>query len=421
MPSRDDMHQPEAEATEPGLQRPKTLFQRVSSGFSTIMPKIRREHSKVDVSGRPQTAPDVPRKPIFESLRHRLHPPSRPHPHVPRINIPQLSDADSVCPYDSSVYFSFPSIETPRSNVCGPRTISRPTTSEPCTECRSRSPFSHLASAYRRAGACRRSNSAVETRISEITSNESSPEDGPRIVPDTVAATRLDNPPRRASLPPDQVPFFHNPSRLLSVPRDTRPARPSSLTLGSMSRVRGFQTHDVRPVSPKLHHLHGLPHAKEYPYVHKHEVEAHLIAIRTGSPSTLLRHIGEVTSSVDPREPYANYSQTVFYGQTFSLASSRRPSQPETTIAQRMGASGNIVAEDDRRGSAPRTMWDELENSRVYRRRTPQPSDQQRDQRDRVHDDSEGSFSTLTTQSPSTVDKLAAHMSKHLSFDFASR
>ncbi|KAH7083739.1 hypothetical protein FB567DRAFT_447230 [Paraphoma chrysanthemicola] len=359
--SRDDLHHPEAEPTEPGLERPKTLFQRVSSGFSAIMPKLRRDHSKADVSGRPETAPGVPCRPTFGSFRHRVHPPSHPHPDVPRISIPRLSDADPVCPYDSSVYFSFPSIETPRCSFCGLRTISRPAPSEPCPECKSRSPFSHLASAFGRAGAWRTSNSVEETHISEFTSSESSLEDGPRRVPDTVAATRVGNPPRRASLPPDQVPFFLNSSRLLSVPQDVTPGRPSSSAQGSISRVRGFRPQDARPVSPKLHHLHGLPRSKEHPYVHKHEVEAHLLAIRTGSPSTLLRHIDEVTNSVDPREPYSNYSQTVFYGHTFSLT------------------------------------------SRVYRRRTPQLLDHQRGQQDRVHDDSEGSFSTLTTQSPSTV------------------
>lgn len=392
--SRDNLEQNLPGCPEPVPQRPRTLLQRVSSGFLAMMPKLRKGRSKPNLNDRPNTAPDPPRRLTFENMRDRLRLPSRPQLGIPQIDIPQLSQADGDCPYDASTYFSFPSIETPTCNICGLRSIPKTASNIPCIECRSRSPFSHIASAFRRTGGQSRSNSAVQTSTTQLIDSASSSENGPRIVPPALAATRIGNPPRRVSLPRGQVPSYNT----------LHPSSAQRVSRSSKTNSRGSNPHDARPISPKLHHLYGLPHAKDYPYVHKREVEAHLLALRAGSPSSLLRHIDEVNSSTDPREPYPDYSRTVFYGQSYAPNPPRRSAQPGTTIMQRIEASGSIIIEEGRRGGLPITVIEELENSRVYRRHTPQTSNQQGHRHSRTHDtDSLGTFSTLTTQSPSTV------------------
>ncbi|KAF2024075.1 hypothetical protein EK21DRAFT_79489 [Setomelanomma holmii] len=335
-----------------GTQRPKPLRQRLSSGFSAMVPKLRKAPLDPEPSERSNTAPDPPRRPTFDSIRQRLNP-SRVQLAIPQINIPKLSDGED-CPYDETRYFSFPSIETPRCNICGLRPRSRPATSKPCAQCRSKSPLSHIASAFRRAQAQSRGRPPVEPSDAQVIESTSSSDEAIRLVSSAAVAKRIGNPARRALLPPGKVPCFNN---MLRVP--------------SFQRLNSFgpKTDNARPISPKLHHIHGLPHAKDYPYVHKHEVEAHMAALHAGSPSTLLRHIEEVTTSAANVRPiYPDYSRTVYYGWT------NAPIQPRHSVSPR-----------------------------VYRRRTPQPSGQQGGRSGVYDSDSEGTFSTLTTQSPSTV------------------
>ncbi|KAH5394497.1 hypothetical protein HBI42_226120 [Parastagonospora nodorum] len=59
-----------------------------------------------------------------------------------------------------------------------------------------------------------------------------------------------------------------------------------------------------RPKSPRLHHLSLLPGAQSHPYVHRHEVDAHLAAIRAGAPSPLRRSIDKAQHAEAQRGEY---------------------------------------------------------------------------------------------------------------------
>src|SRR5437764_3150 len=104
--------------------------------------------------------------------------------------------------------------------------------------------------------------------------------------------------------------------------------RPASVAEGRPKDVMGPV---LRPVSPKLHHIHGLPAAKKYPYVHKREVEAHLAALHAGSPSPLRRSTDEATPSVVLPGSSYDYSETVFYGTSFFSSANRRSSSTHPT------------------------------------------------------------------------------------------
>jgi hypothetical protein len=180
-------------------------------------------------------------------------------------------------------------------------------------------------------------------------------------------------PAREPSLRTDLIPS----PPLLRLPSPTPPTR----------QRKHPKIPDPRPISPKLHHIYGLPKSKHFPYVHKHEVEPHFAALRAGSPSPLLPSIDAVARAPTARRTKSettDYSRTVFYP---APTSSRRPSG--VTITQRRVHSSSVEIR-------PATLDDELQRSNVYRRRAPQA-------RPRHDDDSDGTFSTLTTQTPSTV------------------
>jgi hypothetical protein len=353
-------------------QRPQTLLQRLSSGFTSFT--INR--GAKSISKRPETAPTEARL-TREKIR-RKRGPSDNLIVIPRLDMPKLSDSGRDCPYHPSSYHSFTGIEQGGCTCCGLRssskaTCSTPASSRPCSNCRSRTPLSHLSSRLR----CRRSRSgkspAVESSLARLI--ECSESQGiPRIVPGAIVARRIGNPPRRSSLPDGRVPSYstsHQPSL-----QAASSSRQGHIQHGQSGDPSG---QDVRPKSPKLHHLHCLPNAKFHPYVHKHEISAHIAALRAGSPSPLRRPIHEERTPVDPHEPYEDFSRTVFYGTTTHWGLN----QPGhgTHLSPRSGSyytSGitdhvrNVIIEQENRSSVP-TFEQELGRSQVYRRQLPPP------------------------------------------------
>jgi hypothetical protein len=228
-------------------------------------------------------------------------------------------------------------------------------------------------------------------------------------VPAAVAAKRISNPPRKAFLPGGRVPSYkklQNPSadKTSTVAKhDEFHHVLAKLSGGVEAHPKEYHQDDIRPVSPKLHHLDLIPGTKEHPYVYKSEVDAHMAAMRAGAPSPLRRSIDEahhMTTAIS-RSPLSDYSRTVFYGTTSSSASARRLSPDK--ILQQVHAAGTIVIEEGRQGGIPLDVNAELGNSGVYRRRSPQEHRASTILPPRRQDDDDDSFSTLSTQTPSTI------------------
>jgi hypothetical protein len=349
-------------------QRPQTLMQRLSLGF----PSFKINRGAGSNSKRPETAPADP-KLTCDKSRRRGGLSDRQQLIIPRLEIPKLSDSDSDCPYDPSSYHSIPSIEQGGCTCCGLRPPSR-ASSRSCSHCRSRTPLSHLASNFRCRRGRTRKSPATEGSLARLLESSESPEESPRIVPGAIVARRIGNPPRRSSLPGGIVPSYST-SRL--------PSHQSHTKHDSHSGALQPGSQDVRPQSPKLHHLHCLPNAKSHPYVHKHEVDMHLAALRAGSPSPLRQPVERETRMfADLREPYQDFSRTVFYGTSTHWG----PNRPGggSHLAPRSGPHytsgivecvGNVIIEEERRGGA--AAWErEVARSQVYRRqspRTPKP------------------------------------------------
>jgi hypothetical protein len=418
----------EGRSSAPGLpesprKQPRTLLQRLSSGLTSMMPNIplRRGTSKQNLNDRPRTAPGPTLSRPKTTMRSRFFLPDRPED-IPQINIPTLSKENEKCPYDPSEYHSIPTIESSRCDFCGLIPPSRAafalsSANNPCYHCRSRSPLAHITSSFKRFRRDSRSNSTTQDNVAQLVDSSSSSDVGPRPVSAAIAASRIGNPPRRASMPHGFVATYNTfrPSSKPPAEQERHASKRTSIDFTRQSSTTA--DHSSRPISPKLHYLDVLPGSKSHPFVYKREVEAHLAALRAGAPSPLRPIDDEVRSAVDPKEPpVRDYSRTVFYGRTVSRNNDNRRSglirsispphtHAATTIYQRVEASSNIVIEEGRRGGRPltATLSMELERSSVYRRRTPQPRGQAEHHPRPYDSDSDGTFSTLTTQTPSTV------------------
>lgn len=342
-PVKDKRGPADSAPEDPGPQRPKTLFKCLSSGLSTILPNIssRRRSLTTRSSDRPKTAPPPSHKHKHRSNRTQRHLPNEEFMVIPQINIPRLSDADSICPYDASTYHSFPIIEDERCSFCGMRPLRRRTpassaSNRPCDHCRSHSPFSHLASPFRRP---KRRESSSRATLSDLpTLDEISPliEDIPRIVPYDMAARRIGNPSRKSLLPVGLRPSYgtsHLSPAHARIPHPHHDHHSHAIPRHSSS------SGDSRPISPRLHHIHGLPHAHSHPYVRESEVDAHIAALEAGSPSPLLQVVNEGTSDPGPNQPYRDFSRTVFYGITPASAAS-------SLVIRRVETSARIVVDE---------------------------------------------------------------------------
>ncbi|KAF1847033.1 uncharacterized protein K460DRAFT_413841 [Cucurbitaria berberidis CBS 394.84] len=377
----------------PTSQRPQSFSQRLSSGFSSMITNLPRRKStpKHDPTQRSTTAPN----PFRPGTQGRAIGSSgllgSQHKLIPGIDIPTLADADSPCPYDPSSYHSFPSIEQSRYDFCGLKPPLRPTSGippscRPCSKCRSKSPFAHIACGRKPSRNENRTNPAIWSSPAQLREASLSPEEGPRLVPAAVAARRIGNPPRRAPLPVPRLPAARNPRPTYNShgPHSVEQGPVITGTAVIVSNIRDDRDLKVRSASPRLHHIHGLPNAKDYPYVHKREVEGHLAALRAGSPSPLRLRVDR-PSSANTLPAVADYSETVFYGRPISSASARHsdvqrslfPSQPQLTTLtiQRVEATGRVVVGNTRR-ERPTSLNMELENNEVYRRRSPPPRTQ---------------------------------------------
>jgi hypothetical protein len=227
-------------------------------------------------------------------------------------------------------------------------------------------------------------------------------------VPAAIAAKRIGNPARKAFLPGGRVPSYRKLQTPSADQTDTSGKHEelhhvlAKLSGSIEAHPKNHHENNVRPVSPKIHHLDLIPGTKDHPFVHRREVNAHMAAIRAGAPSPLRRSIdgAQHVTSINTRDANPDYSRTVFYGTTASSVSARRLS-PDT-ILQQVHAAGTIVIEEGRQGGIPLDLQVELENSGVYRRRSPQEDRASTIILPPIRDDDE-TFSTLTTQTPSTI------------------
>ncbi|KAH7384158.1 hypothetical protein DE146DRAFT_622698, partial [Phaeosphaeria sp. MPI-PUGE-AT-0046c] len=284
-------------------QRPKNLLQRLTSGLSTLLPNKASRRSSASNSDRPKTAP-FPYHKHKHILRLRRHPPNHELMITPHISIPKLSDADSTRPYDSSTYHSSTSNEGEHSRIrdLSPffkRASASSASDRPCNHCHSRIPSSNLASPLRCSSRRDSCSSDICSDLPSVDEASLFIEDIPCIVPYELAARRIGNPPRKSSLPTGLRPSY------------------STSHLSPTAALDSHSTRDSRPVSPRLHHLHGLPHAHSHPYVRESEVDAHIAALEAGSLSPLLQAVDEEGPAIpNSNKPCRDFSRTVYYGTT---------------------------------------------------------------------------------------------------------
>jgi hypothetical protein len=368
MPNRKKpTHRPTSpDLQSPTPQRPETLRRRISSGFNSLLSNLplRRSTPQQNPDPCPQTVPN-PDRILITGVGRASDSQQAP---IPQIRIPLISDPEEPCPYDTTNYQSFPSVERSRCDFCGMRPPSKAKSSEPCNDCRSKSPFSHLRFVRRKKSAL---EPQEEARTGGFTPgpqhSPSSSEDMIRIVPAHIAANRIGNPPRTASLPPGISRLGSTNTRRPPAPAPgPRPPNPSpgAREPGTVKHRRDVSsnTADVRPLSPKLHYLHGLPNSKAYPYVRKSEVAQHIAAIAAGSPSPLADVARAARQRNEGKDMSRDFSKTVFYGNDhapgFTVQSEPleprlprpRVTQPGTIVVEELLATGRVVV--NRPGSA---------------------------------------------------------------------
>jgi len=210
----------------------------------------------------------------------------------------------------------------------------------PCDACRARSPQSHLTMSTRYLGS-RRATPILDAIVEINEVSIDTPVRSDRNVPQALLESRP-RPKRMTRLPP-----FEGLS--ISIPRpkssNGRPPtrRGTNQDLegksspgrfqGKLLPIRSKTPSPELPDSPKLHHIHGLPKAKDYPYVHKREVVEHLAAIRAGAPSPVrdAQIEAERASSAPNVSRAPDWSDTVFYPSGRSPVPPRPPraSTPE--------------------------------------------------------------------------------------------
>ncbi|KAF1834684.1 hypothetical protein BDW02DRAFT_579370 [Decorospora gaudefroyi] len=374
----------------PVPQRPRPVIQRLSSGFNSFLSNLplRRTTSKERNVQRSRTAPDPGRVNVRRAGIEASGTPESQQTPLPEIRIPLLSEPEQPCPYDPSQYYSFTSIERSPCDLCGFRSPSKSGSSKPCANCRSKSPFSHIKLGFRRRSRTESGREiAVQSTSPQPQHSHSSSEERTRTVAPEIAAKRIGNPPRRASLPMPRLSATDNRHLRLSPEPDTsQPPRQPPLCPGTHTakpRDRTVETSKVRPISPKLHYLHGLPNSKAYPYVHKREVVQHIAAIRAGAASPLA-DVAHAASTRTTISTVTDFSETVHYGRALSPAFATRPPtqqcrspqpepQPGNLMIRQLSVDGSLVVERPRRGHpGPISLDNQLSSSDVYLRRSPE-------------------------------------------------
>lgn len=392
--SKKDYHEPSViNPGETTTKRPKTFFQRLSSGFTSLIPEIplRRTASKNKIRNRPKTVPDLA-KPARNTSK--LQSPTQSHS-PSHIAIPKLSEPEKTCPYDPNRIHFYGSIEDTNYSFCGLRSSSRTTATvtdlnTPCNRCQSRSRLSHIASVSNWSRRRSRANSTPYSDIVCLTESLSPLIERPRVTSNADSASRAAGLPVSADLPGNRVPSYSDlrrpqPQTIQSLPE--RHALEVPLR-GSPPQSRTSIEREFRPISPKLHHFPGLAEAKSHPYIHRHEIRTNMTALRAGSPSLIKTNIDDAT---DPIHQVRGFPSTIDPSSDPSLDSS-----PTTInlVQQR----GNLVIDEARRGGIP-TFDLQLSQTDVYQRESPE-----RKRRPSHPPARQTTLSTLTTPTPSTID-----------------
>lgn len=312
---------PSPEAQQSANRRPRTFVQRLSS----IMPSL--GHRKSTLNGRSRSAPPVLEPHSRSRSRRAAHPNADEdhHPLLPSsLHVSTLSDPGEACPYDPTTYYSFPTIDEPASNfLCGlisahrSRSRSRESAARklarvrPCLACRSGSACSHITITGVRY---RLENRPVSIR--RIFDERSLLQRPTSPLARILNEETLDPRPYTATPSAARVRFQDETGR--GRGRVRLPVLPPLNTLLSPNRVSEGSPASSTPTSPRLHHIHGLPRAAEYPYVHKHEVARHLAAHAAGAPSPVIHP--RTTSSSRSRSrststspPPIDFSETIHY------------------------------------------------------------------------------------------------------------
>lgn len=356
---------------EPVPQRPKTLLQRLSSGIVHALPSLPASSSKNDLINRPTTAPGL----AVGRARNRTTAVESEPLLTPAYRYTGTVGPEEPCPYDPNSYHSFASIEKRRCSFCGMRGP-KIVYNEPCHACKTGGPGSHITSA-----SAHRGHSAVDDRhLAHLANSSDSVLLGPRPVTPERAANRIGNPPRVSRLPPGIIRLPAPATAKNTESHDPVAKPPSRLGMRlSGSGMHGVHLHDPhssgtgsltkKPAGPKLHHLHGLSNPEDFPFVHRHEIPKHAIALRDGSTSPLADRSNSPRSSSNVHGPI-DYSNTVHYGGRKSPLPSNRACiqkpQVTTVFVKPIHKSGSAVI--DLHASPLNAA---LAESEVYKKRSP--------------------------------------------------
>ncbi|KAI0584876.1 hypothetical protein TUN199_01984 [Pyrenophora tritici-repentis] len=261
----------------------------------------------------------------------------------------------------------------------------------------------------------RRSGTEIELQMPtngpspHLSHSSSSSVESPRIVPPDIAAKRIGNPPRRASLPVPRPGAINTLLQPPSTGRTSHSLRQNTTLDTHKPRPKSaLATHEVRPTSPKLHYIHGLPNSKAYPYIYKREVTHHLAAVRAGSPSPLADFAlaAQTRTSVNMT---TDYSETVYYGSRMSSAfsptpeqhRSRQPRRGNVVVEQTANRDGYVVTEHPHLHQQA-GIQQHVDHSNAHRRRAPEQQERSRTASRPQPDTSSRTRSTSTGSEPST-------------------
>jgi hypothetical protein len=317
-----------------GPLRP-SLVQRISGLLASIPRRVPTG------SQRSTTAPDLGDAPRDRALQR-----TQPCQENSELEGPLISQPEAPCSYDPTVLQSFPSIERQRCRTGGDlpwswsRRGNRETPLTPCEACRSRTPQSHFAMNNTGYRGSRRTTPVIRSTLetTEVIVSRSRPTAHP--VPEVLLDdTDTPRPARRPPIPRLQQSISVSVSTTVISTRRT-PTRdrphpsglnhPLDILRGRLSPIFNKSPSPSPPQSPKLHHIHGLPKAKDFPYVRKSKVAQHLAAIRAGAPSPVrdLQLQAERANAAPRTSGVSDYSETVYYPRNRSPLPGRRQRTP---------------------------------------------------------------------------------------------
>lgn len=254
---------------------------------------------------------------------------------------------------------------------------------------------------------------------SRRTCSPSSTKESPRLTYDRVGANRISSPLSRTRRQDDLSPAeeSHGLSLTSHASRSKLQTHTSGDILVIGPQAKGSSSSGEGSKTPKLHHIHGTPKAKDYPYMHKSEVKEHLVAVRAGSPSLLDQGSSE-PGFVATTAAVTDYSETVYYSHqsyqdsttsgrcTIHVRSHAFP-QPrhEALITQEYEHRGDLAMNHSHRTERNSRETDIAQNY-VYLGRLSEHSNR----RDLLCDEprNPGSNSTFSRQGTTTAERIGA-------------